>query len=150
MNNDIVKPIEANNPKPIMPSDYAALVLIGGMQWNTREAQRVAPILRRAIAQHKIIGAICNGASFMARKGFLNKVKHTGNGLEHLRSWGGKAYTNAAAFVRRQAVTDQRIVTANGTGALEFAREMLLLLQADAKNRIFLYYNFNKNGFFEE
>ncbi len=133
-----------------MPSDYAALVLIGGLRWHSREAQRVAPILRRAIAQHKIIGAICNGASFMARKGFLNNVRHTGNGLEHLRSWGGKAYTNAGAFVRHQAVTDQHIVTANGTGALEFARELLLLLQADAQNRIYLYYNFNKNGFFEE
>jgi len=57
---------------------------------------------------------------------------------------------NAAAFVRRQAVTDQRLVTANGTGALEFARELLLLLQADTEKRISQYYDFSKNGFFKE
>jgi len=132
-----------------MPSDYAALVLIGSLQWDGPEAESFVPIVKQAIAKHKIVGAICNGASFMARNGFLNTVKHTGNGLEQIRSWGGKAYTNAAAFVKRQAVSDHLIVTANGTGALEFSHELLLLLQADTESRIFLYYNFNKNGFFK-
>ena len=133
-----------------MPSDYAALVLIGGMQWDSPEAQLVVPILERAIAQHNIVGAICNGASFMAKQGFLNSVRHTGNGIEQLRLWGGEVYTNEAGFVERQAVSDQRIVTANGTGAIEFTRELLLLLQADTAERISQYYNFCKNGFFKD
>lgn len=39
-----------------MPDDYVALVLIGGFGWNTPVAE-------------KVIGAICNAASFMAKCG---------------------------------------------------------------------------------
>ena len=67
-----------------MPDDYAALVLIGGFGWSTPVAEKVAPVVRQAIEKSKIVGAICNGASFMAKHGFLNDVKHTGNGLEQL------------------------------------------------------------------
>ena len=65
-----------------MPDDYAALVLIGGFGWKTLDAEQVVPIVCKAIKSGKIIGAICNAASFMAKHGFLNAVKHTGNGLE--------------------------------------------------------------------
>ena len=74
-----------------MPDDYAALVLIGGFGWATPIAEQVDPIVRKAIEKGKIVGAICNGASFMAKCGFLNGVRHTGNGLEQLQSWGGES-----------------------------------------------------------
>ncbi|MDE6316421.1 MAG: DJ-1/PfpI family protein, partial [Muribaculaceae bacterium] len=82
-----------------MPDDYAALVLIGGFGWTTPVARQVEPIVRQAIEKGKIVGAICNGASFMAKCGFLNTVRHTGNGLEQLRLWGGDNYTNPAGYV---------------------------------------------------
>lgn len=72
-----------------MPDDYAALVLIGGFGWSTPVAEQVVPIVRKVVEKGKIVGAICNAASFMAKHGFLNAVKHTGNGLEQLKIWGG-------------------------------------------------------------
>lgn len=133
-----------------MPDDYAALVLIGGFGWlDEREADKVVPIVRRAIEKGIIVGAICNAASFLAKHGFLNTVKHTGNGLEQLRLWGGINYTNETGYVNRQAVSDGRVVTANGTGCLEFAKEMLLLLENDTPERIERFYQFNKVGFVE-
>ena len=112
-----------------MPDDYAALVLIGGFGWlDEQEADKVVPIVRHAIEKGIIVGAICNAASFLAKHGFLNAVKHTGNGLEQLRLWGRDNYANAKGYVNEQAVSDNRIVTANGTGYLEFAKELLLLL----------------------
>ena len=48
-----------------MPDDYAALVLIGGFGWTTPVAEQVVPIVQQAIEKGKIVGAICNGASFM-------------------------------------------------------------------------------------
>lgn len=132
-----------------MPDDYAALVLIGGFGWTTPVADSVEPLVRRAIESGKVVGAICNGASFMARCGFLNTVKHTGNGLEQLKLWGGANYTNPGGYVHAQAVSDSRIVTANGSAALEFARELLLLLGNDTPERIEMYYQFNRQGFCE-
>lgn len=130
-----------------MPDDYVALVLIGGFGWATPAAAPVEEIVRKAIERGKIVGAVCNAASFMAKCGFLNHVRHTGNGLEQLRLWGGDNYTNPGGYVQAQAVSDRNIVTANGSAALEFARELLLMLENDTPERIEMYYQFNKQGF---
>ncbi len=130
-----------------MPDDYAALVLIGGFGWTMPVAERVIPIVKQAVENGKIVGAICNGASFMAKCGLLNNVRHTGNGPEQLRLWGGENYTNPEEYVHAQAVSDRNIVTANGSATLEFARELLLLLENDTPERIEMYYQFNKQGF---
>lgn len=130
-----------------IPDDYAALVLIGGFGWTTPIAEKIVPIVKGAIADGRIVGAICNAASFMAKHGFLNNVRHTGNGIDQLKLWGGDDFTNADGYIHEQAVSDGNIVTANGSAALEFAKELLLLLENDTPERIEMYYQFNKQGF---
>ena len=130
-----------------IPDDYAALVLIGGFGWCTPVADKVELIVRRAVERGKVVCAICNAASFMAKCGFLNAVKHTDNGLDQLKHWGGDNYTNPDGYVYAQAVSDGNIVTANGSATLEFAKELLLLLKNDTPERIEMYYQFNKQGF---
>lgn len=132
-----------------MPEDYTALVLIGGFGWMTPVADNVAPIVKSAIDSGKIVGAICNGASFLAKHGYLNDVNHTGNGLDQLKLWGGENYTNAESYINKQAVSDRNIVTANGSATLEFAKELLLLLENDTPERVEMYYQFHKQGFCE-
>ena len=83
----------------------------------------------------------------MAKAGFLNDVKHTGNGIDQLKLWGGDNYTNPEGYVHQQAVSDGGIVTANGSAALEFTQQLLLLLENDTPERIEMYYRFNKQGF---
>lgn len=133
-----------------MPEDYAALILVGGMAWQSEEAQRVVPIVESALARGILVGAICNAASFLAAHGFLNGVRHTGNTLEMLKKWGGDRYTGEALYEERQAVRDGNIVTANGMGYLEFTRECLLWLEADTPEVIAASYEFNKHGFYRE
>lgn len=129
-----------------IPDACAAVVLIGGYGWSTPVAERVVPIVRHAVESGRIVGAICNGASFLAKHGFLNSVRHTGNGLEQLKLWGGDNYVNADGYIHAQAVSDRKIVTANGSATLEFARELLQLLENDTPERIEMYYQFNKQG----
>lgn len=130
-----------------IPDDYAALVLIGGFGWSTPVAEQVVPIARQAVEKGRIVGAICNAASFMAKCGLLNAVKHTGNGLDQLKLWGGGNYTNPDGYIHAQAVSDKNIVTANGSATIEFAKELLLLLENDTPERIEMYCQFNKLGF---
>lgn len=132
-----------------LPDNYAALVLIGGFGWLSPTAERVVPLVAQAVAAGKIVGAICNAASFLAMHGFLNDIAHTGNGIDQLKQWGGANYTGAARYRHAQAVSDRGIVTANGSATLEFAREMLMLLENDTPERIEQYYQFNKQGFCE-
>lgn len=129
-----------------MPKDYAALVLIGGFGWMNPVADKLVPIVADAIKRGVIVGAICNAASWMAKQGFLNDVKHTGNGLDQLKQWGGANYTNEAGYVCEQAVCDRNIVTANGSAHLEFACKMMELLQNDTPEWIARFQYFYKVG----
>lgn len=130
-----------------IPHDYSALVLIGGHGWRDDAiASQVLPLVKDAIGKGRIVGAICNAASWMAKHGLLNHIKHTGNGVWQLQQWGGTNYTNMAGYVNDQAVRDGNIVTANGSGYLEFAKELLLLLENDTPKMNERYYQFNKQG----
>lgn len=128
------------------PHDYAALVLIGGYGWTSPEADIIMPMVAEAIERKVPVGAICNAASWMAKHGYLNSVKHTGNGIDQLHLWGGENYSNEAGYVHAQAVSDGKIVTANGTGYLDFAREMLLLLGNDTAEAIYRFHAFFSMG----
>ena len=131
---------------PIANGSVAALVLIGGYSWDAPVADALVPIEQQAIQQGVIVGAICNAAAWMAKQGLLNQVRHTGNGLYQLQQWGGDRYTHAAGYVEAQAVADGGIVTANGTGYLEFACELLKLLRHDTDESIDRLYQFYKLG----
>jgi len=110
------------------------------------EAERVLPIVKDALSKGVVVGAICNAVSWMAKQGLLNNIKHTGNGIDQLKLWGGNNYTNEAGYVNEQAVTDGRIVTANGSGYLEFTRELLKLLENDTPEMINGWYTFMSDG----
>ncbi len=139
--------VSADRDLSALPENCAGLILIGGMSWQTPAAEPVAELVREALSRNILVGAICNAVSFLAAHGMLNNVRHTGNTLEMLREWGGAAYTGTHLYEERQAVRDGNIVTANGTGYLEFTRECLLKLEADAPEAIAASYEFNKHGF---
>ncbi len=140
-----VTPDQAAGP---LPETCAGVVLAGGTSWQTPGAERIVPVVEEALRRGLPVGAICNAASFLAAHGFLNEVRHTGNTAEMLQEWGGEHYTGAARFEERQAVRDGNIVTANGSGFLEFTREYLLALGADTPEAIGAWYEFHKRGFY--
>jgi putative intracellular protease/amidase len=132
-----------------VPTDFAALILIGGTGWNSEQAKLIAPLVGKAIERKAVVGGICMASVFLGMNGFLNDVKHTSNTLELLKMLSGSNYTNEANYLDVQAVSDQGVVTANGSGYLEFAKEILILLNVDTLENIEAYYNFNKVGFYE-
>ena len=133
-----------------LPEDYAGLVLIGGTKWFSSEAASLVPLVEKAVREKKLVAGICNASVFLAMHGFLNDVKHTSNTLPYLKQYAGDAYTGEAHYVEKQAVRDGNIVTANGTGQLEFCREVLYALQADTPETIEEGYLYYKNGFCPE
>ena len=89
------------------------------------------------------------GSVFLGMHGFLNGVRHTSNTLDFLKTMAGEHYTGEARYVEAQVVSDGGIVTSNGSGYLEFAKEVLILLNADTPENIEAYYDFNKLGLYE-
>jgi len=132
-----------------VPEDYEAMILIGGMTWRSEEARQVKALVDMCLTDGRILGGICDAAGFLATAGALNQVRHTGNDLNDIKAWAGGAYTGEANYVMEQAVRDGNIVTANGTAALEFAREVLLALEAAPEEKIIDWFNFHKLGFYD-
>lgn len=131
------------------PHDFEGLVLIGGLSWRREQALQVVPLVHQAFENNKILGGICDAAAFLGTTGVLNDVRHTGNDLETVKQWAGKAYTGELLYVKEPAVSDQNIVTANGTASLEFAKEMLTALEIAPKDVIQDWYNFYKLGYYQ-
>ena len=130
-----------------MTPDGRPVRSIGGLRAAADCDASALPLGGEALARGIVVGAICNAVSFMAAHGFLNGVRHTGNTLGMLQKWGGANYTGEELYEERQAVRDGNVVTANGTGQLEFTRECLLALSADTPEAIEASYKFNKEGF---
>jgi len=131
------------------PEDFAGLVLVGGMSWRTEEAKQLAPLVKRAVADGKPVGAICDATVFLGMNGLLNVKRHTSNTLEDLKDAAKENYTNSDYYCSEQAVRDGMLVTANGTAYLEFAKEMLLALDAYPVDYIERNYQFYKQGYIE-
>ena len=128
------------------PSDYDALILIGGMAWHNENAMQIKPLIDDCIKNGKALGAICDACRFLGSVGALNGAKHTANDLNELKQY--SAYTNEQGFVHRQAVSDNNVITANGTAALEFAQEILKALSVASDEQIKGWYDFHKLGFY--
>jgi len=129
-----------------VPSDYDALILIGGMSWHNENALQVKPLIDDCIKSGKVLGAICDACRFLGSIGALNGAKHTANDLGELKQY--SVYTNEQGFIHRQAVSDKNIITANGTATLEFAQEILKALSVASEEQIKGWYDFHKLGFY--
>jgi len=129
-----------------VPSDYEAVILIGGMSWHGENALQVKPLIDACIKSGKVLGAICDACRFLGTVGALNGAKHTANDLNELKQY--SVYTNEQGFIYRHAVSDNKVITANGTAALEFARELLKALSVASEEQIKDWYDFHKLGFY--
>lgn len=129
-----------------VPKDYEALILIGGMTWRNEDAQQVEALVKDCYKKGKVLGGICDASGFLGTTGILNEVLHTGNDLNDMKQWAGSAYTGEAGYISKQAVRDRNVITANGTAPLEFAKEILLALNAAGEDKITEWYNFHKLG----
>ena len=132
-----------------IPNDYAAFILVGGMSWRTDDAKRFAPIVKKAFADGKIVGAICDATVFLGMNGLLNERKHTSNTKDDLVSAAQDAYTGSEKYLMEQTVRDGNLITANGTAYLEFTREVLTALEAYPPDYIAENYDFFRLGFIE-
>ncbi len=130
-----------------VPKSFYLLILSGGYAWMEQKNNAILPLVRYAVSHHIPVGAICNAANFMAENGFLDSIRHTGNTLPFMKAQ-APHYKGQDFFIEEQAVCDAGIITANGSGTLEFAKEILHLLQAKPEEGITQWYRLNKLGFY--
>ena len=105
--------------------------------------------MEAAFKAGKIVGAICDATAFLGINGFLNEKRHTSNAFDDLAAAARENYTGKENYVTEQAVRDENLITANGTGYLEFTREVLTAHNAYPADYIENNYQFFKLGLIE-
>ncbi len=110
--------------------EYCAIVFVGGSgsteYWNSKIAHKIA---REAVAQKKVLGAICLAPGTLAIAGVLKNRKATVyvSAKRVLKEKG-------AIYIDKNVVVDDLIVTANGpSAAKKFAKKILKLLKKNKK-----------------
>lgn len=131
-----------------VPNDYEALILIGGLTWRSGQTQQIRELAVDCFQKGKILGGICDASAFLGTAGILNDIAHTSNDLSDLKQWAGTIYTGEDNYISKQAIIDKNVITANGTAPLEFAKEILLALNAADEEKIADWYNFHKLGLY--
>ncbi|HUD41264.1 MAG TPA: DJ-1/PfpI family protein [Dokdonella sp.] len=123
----------------------ALMILPGGAAWERGENAAVTERLPRWHAHGMAIGALCSGVLALARAGLLERRRHTANHPGHIETfvpgYAGTAHYDADAL----AVGEAGILTASAVGGVEFAREVIRLLDlydsrdTEAWYRLFKY-----------
>ncbi|MNO61384.1 putative protease YdeA [compost metagenome] len=130
-----------------IPSQFEMLILIGGTSWKDNSA--IIPMVEKCIQDKTPIAAICDATTFLAEHGYLDNIPHTGNSLDYLKEYAPN-YKGHTHFIEKQTVSSDDIITANGTAALEFTREILKKLNVMPLEKVDGWYHFFKNGFYQE
>lgn len=131
----------------VVAADTAVFILPGGHMWEQQSNEPLQALLRDLHAQGVPLAAICGATLEIARAGLTYQVQHTSNVLEYLQGL-VPGYSDQDYYVNEFAVTDQNIVTANGLGSVEFAREILKLLDVYNEADADAWYGMFKHGIY--
>ncbi|MBZ2404974.1 DJ-1/PfpI family protein [Liquorilactobacillus hordei] len=108
-----------------IPQKIDLLVLIGGNSWSISNKE-LRELIVKQLSMQQLVAAICGAVDFLAQNGLLTNYKHTGNSQYLWQNY--SEYTNQGDFIKKQAVIDNNLVTANGTATLQFTKLVLKLV----------------------
>jgi putative intracellular protease/amidase len=128
-----------------VPQGFSMLILPGGTTWREEKNQQVKKLVEDCFRKNIPVAAICDATTFLGIHGFLDHHKHTGNSLPYLKE-GAPHYRGEDHYIDEQSVRDNGLITANGTAALEFTRNVLRELQVYDEKELQEWYALFKKG----
>jgi putative intracellular protease/amidase len=128
------------------PMEFEMLIIPGGTGWREEKNQQAKKLVDHCFKKEIPVAAICDATTFLGIHGYLDDRKHTGNSLPYLKE-GAPNYRGDEHYIERQSVSDGGLITANGTGALEFSRDILSELGVLEGEKLQGWYDMFKNGF---
>lgn len=129
--------------------NYKMLILCGGDFWEKDNFTNVTvkKIVDMFHEAYLTVSAICDATTYLAYNNYLDNVEHTGNSVEYIIS-NCPNYKGKNKYINKQCVSNNEFITANGTAALEFTREIMKNLQLNLDEEIDSWYQFNKKDLF--
>ena len=117
-------------------SDADVFLLIGSDAWVEFRDEAVFGLLRQALADGKIVGAICAGTVAAARARLFEGRAHTSNGQDWLLEQEA-GYAGADGYVDTpRAVTAGKVVSASGLAPITFAAAIGRLIAPESEQML--------------
>jgi len=122
-------------------SNTAMLILPGGTGWRENANDGIADLVLHCIRKQIPVAAICDATTFLAELQVLEHVDHTGSDYVYLQS-ASPRYAGGEHYRMKPAVRDSGIITANGTAAIEFAREIFEALEISDNENVQQWFHY--------
>jgi putative intracellular protease/amidase len=126
--------------------DTQLLILPGGDQWlESYPPREVNEVLTTFEAHGITIAGICAATTALARAGLFRERRHTSNGKTFLLKY-APGYQTSDSYVDTLAIRDRGVISANGLGAIEFAREIFAELGVLTDSDLKIYEEMYRHG----
>jgi len=129
----------------ISPDDACILMLPGGPLWEEHDVPAVTAAVRTFRVREIPIAAIGSGTLVFAKAGVLGGSRHTSNGLSYLKEHVPE-YRDDPHYVNVLDVADGGLVTAHEAGNIDFAHEIIKLLELLDEPERRAWYRLHKEG----
>lgn len=130
----------------IVVKETSVLLLPGADTWSDHlKHGAIIQKAREILSIGATVGAICGATVALADFGLLDHRRHTSNGQGFLERF-SPAYKGQEFYVDEPSVVDQNLITANPTGALLWARQIIAHLGVFQADTLEFWYEYFRTG----
>jgi putative intracellular protease/amidase len=129
----------------IHPDEASIFIMPGGDMWEQGPHEDIIKLLHQFHAKSINIAAICGATLEVARAGLMSGLRHTSNSKGYLKVM-IPDYRDDEFYVDKLAITDKNLITASGLGNVEFACEIVRLLNIYNSDETQELYEMFKHG----
>ena len=129
----------------IAVKETTVLQLPGADTWSDPKHSAIIKQASELLSLGAIVGAICGATVALANFGLLDNRRHTSNGRGFLEMF-SPAYNGQDLYVDKPSVADNNLITANPTGALLWAKQIIEHLGVFQANTLEFWYEYFSTG----
>ena len=129
----------------ISVNETSVLLLPGADTWNDPKHGAIIKKASEFLSLGATVGAICGATVALANFGLLDSRRHTSNGQGFLEMF-SPAYKGQDFYIDEPSVADNNLITANSTGSLLWAKQIIEHLGVFQSNTLELWYEYFSTG----
>ena len=129
----------------ISVNETSVLLLPGADTWNDPKHGAIIKKASEFLSLGATVGAICGATVALANFGLLDSRRHTSNGQGFLEMF-SPAYKGQDYYIDEPCVADNNLITANPTGSLLWAKQIIEHLGVFQSDTLEFWYEYFSAG----
>lgn len=129
----------------VVVSETSVLLLPGADTWNDPKHDAIIKKAGEFLSIGATVGAICGATTALANFGWLDNRRHTSNGQGFLEMF-SPTYKGQNFYIDEPSVADNNLITANPTGSLLWARQIIERLGVFQSDTLEFWYEYFSTG----